>query len=551
MATIRTATGSFCGLLLASGIAATTAGCTWFQTDVNRWQTEKGRWSQDEPRTYTTAEIRIISERTHPQTGQRVVCTEPSPDVAKALSTVSQLSFKGSSNAGASGEAGFAGGSAEAIAELAGRSTALIALRDGLYRACEAYANGAIGSDAYALVLSRYGQLMTTLFLGEDIRGAAAAIGSAPAVASPALITINPASGSQAQTPSTTGSTNSGSTTQGGGNKKTSGTPGNALPYLKVANIASPAPGDSSPPTTSPAPIPPAATPPPSTGGATPPKKNSTTTAPPATQSDSGKDTTDTGTNASTTNAGISAVAAVSLVRMNEDYFDLDTNFMHQLVIACINEYDPTRKRLRDRKSDDSPATLAHNLNMQVDQVTKLQQQQGELVQSQRDLQSQQEKLQLQEKQIADQTAKVAVKNAAPHVSPSPGSEKPHEIIAEVLKQLPDTAAPIQNTVEGENPWLRVVCPSLANVKMLVGAEEALLLTFKEVGHPADDVKPDLGLTGGSSSPGKQSDNTTKMKPNLNPNPSQSSPAGPQKRSPPQSSQPPQAEPKPPVQPQT
>ena len=69
---------------------------------------------------------------------------------------------------------------------LAGRSTALLGLRDGLYRACEAYANGALGADAYALILSRYGQLMTTLFLGQDITGAAGTH-AGPAVQSPSL----------------------------------------------------------------------------------------------------------------------------------------------------------------------------------------------------------------------------------------------------------------------------------------------------------------------------------------------------------------------------
>ena len=71
----------------------------------------------------------------------------------------------------------------------AGRSTALLGLRDGLYRACEAYANGAIGADAYALVLSRYGQLMTTFFLGQDVTGAAGT-NAGPTVQSPP-VTVN------------------------------------------------------------------------------------------------------------------------------------------------------------------------------------------------------------------------------------------------------------------------------------------------------------------------------------------------------------------------
>jgi hypothetical protein len=75
-----------------------------------------------------------------------------SPDVAKALSAAAQLSGSGGNDT-TTGSLAVGGASAEAVIALAGRSTALL----GLYRACEAYANGAIGADAYALVLSRYG----------------------------------------------------------------------------------------------------------------------------------------------------------------------------------------------------------------------------------------------------------------------------------------------------------------------------------------------------------------------------------------------------------
>jgi len=91
---------------------------------------------------------------------------------------------------------GAGGASAEAVLALAGRSTALLGLRDGLYRACEAYANGAIGADAYALVLSRYGQLMTTLFLGQDVTGAAGTAAGGSVQSPPVSVTINPSGAS-------------------------------------------------------------------------------------------------------------------------------------------------------------------------------------------------------------------------------------------------------------------------------------------------------------------------------------------------------------------
>ena len=57
---------------------------------------------------------------------------------------------------------------------------------------------GGIGDAAYALVLSRYGQLMTTLFLGQDLAGPAGSATVAP-IQSPPLVNINnmPAAGGQ------------------------------------------------------------------------------------------------------------------------------------------------------------------------------------------------------------------------------------------------------------------------------------------------------------------------------------------------------------------
>src|SRR5262249_55673845 len=146
----------------------------YFNSDASQGYAQNGLWTT--PAAYTTADVRIITQRTHPVLGTPVICTEPSPDVAKALSTAIQLQAQGGNgtvNAGVSGGAA----SAEAVLELAGRSTALLGLRDGLFQACQAFANGTIGADGYALIMSRYGQLMTTLFLGQDVIGAAGAAG--------------------------------------------------------------------------------------------------------------------------------------------------------------------------------------------------------------------------------------------------------------------------------------------------------------------------------------------------------------------------------------
>jgi hypothetical protein len=551
------------GLLTLSTIALTTAGCTWFQTDASRGFAERGQWDENEPRVYTTAEIRVISQRKHPQTGQNVICTEPTPDVAKALSTATQLSLKAGTKTGASGEAGLSGGSAEAIAELAGRSTALIALRDGLYRACEAYANGTIGSDAYGLVLSRYGQLMTTLFLGEDIRGAAAA--AAAPVTSPSLITINPSAGSQSKNSNSSGTNSSGTNsnaTKPGGNgtpnggdaantettNKESGALSSAPGLIKVANTtdvvdrrgeqpptngATPVAGDTLQRGASPAPAPalPAGAPKGSNGA--PPGSNNPKGAPASTEKSTQNPSTqgNSSTGASGSKGGLSAVAAVALARMNEDYFDLDVNFMHQLVIACINEYDPTRVRIRavsEQTLNDATGALDQEIRGQQQQLAQLRQQRQQLGQMQQAIQLQQRNLDQLERQLE-------LQEDPPLQSPSPSSPNPSEessttanlqaAVAALVKDLPDTTQPIIDSADGENPWLRQLCPSLANIKTLVVAENSLLTAFAASGHPAADVNPDLGL---KAEPAESRDGATKP-PSASPN--QHAPASPPKRS--------------------
>lgn len=115
----------------------------------------------------TTADVRTVLQRPGPDQ-QTIVCTEPPPDVAKALQTALDLSAKVTEGT-ANGEGSLKNGTAEQLAQLSGRVPGLLALRDGLFRACEAYANGTIGSAAYALILSRYGQILTTVILADAV----------------------------------------------------------------------------------------------------------------------------------------------------------------------------------------------------------------------------------------------------------------------------------------------------------------------------------------------------------------------------------------------
>jgi hypothetical protein len=154
----------------------------------------------------TTAEYRIITERvrfepklengkiTYPAE-HRVICTEPSPDIAKAFS--SALSVKVSQGT-ASGSLGYQ--SAEALAQLGKRYATVQLLRDMLYRDCEDYSNGAIDEVEYAFRLSRFGATIVTLLGIEMVSGDTAT--SPPPVSSPPLTLMSTGSGPVTVNPS-------------------------------------------------------------------------------------------------------------------------------------------------------------------------------------------------------------------------------------------------------------------------------------------------------------------------------------------------------------
>jgi hypothetical protein len=106
----------------------------------------------------------------------RVLCAEPSPDVASAISSglgaalTAAAQEPGGPEGAVSGS--FASSRAQSIAQLGERLATMQLLRDGLYRACEAYANGAVTPATYTLIVSRIDDLMVTL-LSTEIAGGA------------------------------------------------------------------------------------------------------------------------------------------------------------------------------------------------------------------------------------------------------------------------------------------------------------------------------------------------------------------------------------------
>lgn len=118
---------------------------------------------------------------------KQITCLEPSADLAKAIS--SNTSGAGSAPLGALFGAGVSGETAasvarsvsESAAQMTDRLASIQLLRDALYRACEAYANGALTATSYAVLLSRYDDVMITMLLGElaaaNFGGATASLG--------------------------------------------------------------------------------------------------------------------------------------------------------------------------------------------------------------------------------------------------------------------------------------------------------------------------------------------------------------------------------------
>lgn len=105
-----------------------------------------------------------------------MICAEPSPDVATAISRSFALGLAASAQTpegvSAQGALQVSNSLAQSMAQLGERTATIQLLRDSLYRACEAYANGALSSTSYALILSRFDVLAATMMIGEIGGGA-------------------------------------------------------------------------------------------------------------------------------------------------------------------------------------------------------------------------------------------------------------------------------------------------------------------------------------------------------------------------------------------
>ncbi|MFD2234202.1 OmpA family protein [Phaeospirillum tilakii] len=160
------------------------SGCVMFEDNVSQGYATNKDFDGSKI-SFTTADVRTVISRNRfgddPQNNQnkKIICSEPSPDIAMAIAMVSKLSADRSQEVSTTVKE-FSGSAKETmgvtaehnltqtLTQLVGRSVAVQALRDGTFRACEAYANGAIDKDEYALILSQYGDVLSTLILAEN-----------------------------------------------------------------------------------------------------------------------------------------------------------------------------------------------------------------------------------------------------------------------------------------------------------------------------------------------------------------------------------------------
>lgn len=133
---------------------------------------------------------------------QRVVCAEPSPDALVAQAAVLSASgnYKGpEGQTSAGGNMGV--GLQESASSIGLRTQSIQILRDGYYRLCEAYLNGAIDKKEYTRVILNLDTFINVALaidgLGNAKSAPAVAIGTGP-------ITINGGTGEESGKPSNT-----------------------------------------------------------------------------------------------------------------------------------------------------------------------------------------------------------------------------------------------------------------------------------------------------------------------------------------------------------
>lgn len=168
-----------CGAVLAAAVLSA-CGAGDFQVEHHTLGSSQTLATDAGARLVTATPIVGTVDSTGRFKPHQINCAEPSPDVAKAIETA----FSSGISLDVTGQPGnmpadlqaklanaIATSRSEALAQLTERLPTIQLLRDGLFRACEAYANGTLSPISYSLVLSRYGDTMVTMLGSELIAG--------------------------------------------------------------------------------------------------------------------------------------------------------------------------------------------------------------------------------------------------------------------------------------------------------------------------------------------------------------------------------------------
>jgi len=122
---------------------------------------------------FNAAEYRAILSVPRGERGGRfITCVEPSPDIAKVFGTAFGVAAEGTEpKIGLQASLAVSMSRAASAAQLGERLATIQLLRDVLYRACEAYANGALDETSYSVIMSRMDDMIVTMLLGELTAG--------------------------------------------------------------------------------------------------------------------------------------------------------------------------------------------------------------------------------------------------------------------------------------------------------------------------------------------------------------------------------------------
>jgi len=105
---------------------------------------------------------------------RKVVCTEPSPDIAVALAAEGKASVSAKTTKKVEVDVEAGGKSTETITDISTRTQTIQLLRDGLFRACEAHLNGLLSEKEYKSILNGYDDFVLALIAIDGINEAKA-----------------------------------------------------------------------------------------------------------------------------------------------------------------------------------------------------------------------------------------------------------------------------------------------------------------------------------------------------------------------------------------